>query len=78
MDAERKKYSSVQQSEAYETSTKAPYSVTCLSPVGEVFKISAVEFQRKILKEPRSLRQMNENLDNKLKIRESKISMFSK
>ena len=57
---------------------KAPYSVTCLSPVGVVYKISAVEFSRKVMKDPRSLQQMIENLANKMKNWEEKIDRVAK
>lgn len=32
-------------------SVKAPFSIQCTSTYGELFKISAVEFERKVLKD---------------------------
>jgi len=70
------KYNGNNQNTSYDV--RAPNSVTCLSPIAEVFKISAVEFHRKVMKEPRSLNQLIENLANKLKIGEEKIAKVQK
>ncbi len=76
-DNERLK-STNQTSNQYDLTFKAPYSVSCLSPVGVVYKISAVEFSRKVMKDPRSLQQMIDNLANKMKNREDKICKVTK
>lgn len=43
----------------------APYTVTCLSTTAELLKISAVEFTKKVLKDPQSETQLLVNLKKK-------------
>ena len=76
-DSERLR-SNTQSSNQYDLTIKAPCSVTCLSPVGVVYKISGIEFSRKVMKDPRSLKQMIENLANKMKNREEKMDRVTK
>ena len=72
-DAERQRFSGAaknqnnqQANDNYEQEILSPCTVKCLSTQGEVYKISATEFHRKIFKEPRTIKQLITNLDKKL------------
>lgn len=53
-------------------STPSPFSVQCTSTTGQLFKISACEFDRKILKEAETEAELFQNLLQKYELLKKK------